>query len=61
MTVFYLMIKNESKHVFSVTYLWISNVSANRIHISESTYTALAKIGGFRMKFRGTLDIKVSI
>ncbi|XP_060595370.1 uncharacterized protein LOC132749574 [Ruditapes philippinarum] len=31
---------------------------ANRIHISEHTHRALAKFGGFRMKLRGTLDIK---
>ncbi|KAL4225870.1 hypothetical protein ACF0H5_013859 [Mactra antiquata] len=33
-------------------------LSANRIHISEHTHLALTKFGGFRMKFRGTLDIK---
>ncbi|WAR25462.1 GUC2E-like protein, partial [Mya arenaria] len=32
--------------------------SPNRIHISESTQLVLSKVGGFRMKFRGTLNIK---
>ena len=35
--------------------------SANKIHISESTNSALKRVGGFRTKFRGNLNIKVSV
>ena len=36
-------------------------ISANRIHISENTYLCLKKLGKFKMKFRGNLDIKVHV
>lgn len=33
--------------------------TANRINISQSTYTALHKIGGFVVRKRGTVLVKV--
>ena len=35
------------------------HISAHKIHISEVSNEELEKDGGFQMKLRGTLDIKV--
>ena len=34
-------------------------ITAHKIHISEASHEELVKDGGFQMKLRGTLDIKV--
>ena len=35
--------------------------SANKIHISESTYKRLKKTKNFKMQSRGSIDVKVNL
>ena len=36
-------------------------ITANKVHISQTTYVLLSKTGKYMMKKRGTIDIKVSL
>ena len=43
------------------TFLFCVFFSANKIHISESTYKRLKKTKNFKMQSRGSIDVKVNL